>query len=111
MTTKSPTEYVEQVRVCERLSLAGVFYFSVPNEHKDVTQITKLKKTGMIPGIPDLCILHDDTVYFLEMKSTSGRMSDQQTIIHGILMQRGYHVATAYGYDDAMRILTEWGIV
>lgn len=106
-----PSEYAEQVAVCSLLSTAGVFYFSIPNEHRDVKTIPRLKKAGMVPGMPDLCILHDGTAYFLEMKRIGGRVDDHQYAIHHALERMGYHVAVAYGYADAVRIIDEWGII
>lgn len=73
--------------------------------------INYLKKMGLTDGIPDIVILHNSTVYFLELKSENGKLSDVQKIIHAALIRMGYQVATAYNFEEAYGKLKEWGMV
>jgi hypothetical protein len=73
--------------------------------------INYLKKMGLTPGIPDLIILRNGTVYFLELKDEAGKISEKQNIIHAALVRAGYEVATVYNFDQAVNKLKEWGIV
>ena len=107
-------ESVLQMSICDYLSRHGIFFFSVPNERsssQDVQKIMRLKKMGMVAGIPDLCILHKKTVYFLEVKSAKGKLTEKQIIIQSILKHHGYHVATVYDIEQAIRQIIDWGIV
>ncbi len=95
-----------QQQICEYLSLLGIFYFSIPNEHYNIShaQRTQLRKMGLLPGMPDLCVLANKTCYFLEIKTASGRLTAQQTVIHEILKKRGYIVEVCRSVEDVTKI-------
>lgn len=118
------TESTIQMSVHDLLSRAGIFHFAPLNETAMMilkmfkvpdktccTIINYLKKMGLTSGIPDILILHNGTVYFLELKSENGKPSDVQKIIHAALIRMGYKVATAYNFEDAYGKLKEWGMV
>lgn len=120
----SRTESTLQMSIHDLLSRNGVFHFAPLNETAmmilkmfkvpDKTCyaiINYLKKMGLTSGIPDILILHNGTVYFLELKSENGKLSDVQKIIHAGLTHRGYQVATAYNFEEAYGKLKEWGMV
>jgi hypothetical protein len=120
----SRTESTLQMSIHDLLSRCGVFHFAPLNETAmmilkmfkvpDKTCyciINYLKKMGLTSGIPDLLILHNSTVYFLELKSENGKLSDVQKIIHAALSARGYSVATVYNFEQAYGKLKEWGMV
>jgi len=105
-------ESMLQQMICEYMSLKGIFYFSIPNEHYNISyaQRTTLKKMGLVSGIPDLAILANDTVYFMELKSTSGKLNKHQKIVIPALRKRGYNVAIIRSLDQAIEQLNAWGI-
>lgn len=102
-----------QQLVCEYLSLHHVFYFSIPNERWNITapQMNRLKKMGLVPGMPDLAILHDETIYFLELKHGKGKLTPQQEIIIDRLRMGGYLVGVAWTFEEAVNYFVDWGIV
>jgi hypothetical protein len=107
---KNP-EAILQMQICNILSAFGVFYFSVPNERRNLKDMMRLKKMGLLSGIPDLIILHKGKTFFLELKSEKGTISDNQKIVQLRLCEMGYEVWTAYGYNQAIDILKKWGII
>ena len=120
----SRTESTLQMSIHDLLSRCGVFHFAPLNETAmmilkmfKVPKITTykiinyLKKMGLTAGIPDLLILHNKTVYFLELKSENGKLSTVQKIIHAALSARGYQVSTVYNFEQAYGKLKEWGMV
>ena len=117
-------ESIIQQQICDYLSAAGVFYFAPLNEvammlfmafkiSKEVSFkiMTHLKKMGLLPGIPDICILANNTCYFLEVKNETGKPSKQQLIIHKALIDRGYRVAIVRSVEDVKTILTAWSVI
>jgi hypothetical protein len=119
-----PLESNTQMCVNAVLSGRGVMYFAPLNEAlmtvmmmfkvpKDISCriLAYFQKLGMVLGIPDLCILHNKTVYFLELKRENGVVSETQKTIHAALKSKGYTVGVAYGFNDAIETLREWGVL
>ena len=117
-------ESIIQQQICDYLSAVGVFYFSVLNETAIMIlkmfhipdavsyRITSfLKKMGLLPGIPDICVLANNTCYFLEVKNETGKPSKQQLIIHKALTDKGYKVAIVRSVEDVKIILTVWSVI
>ena len=106
-------ESIIQQQICDYLSAVGVFYFSIPNEHYNIShgQRVTLHKMGMLSGIPDICVLANGTCYFLEVKNGTGKPSKQQLIIHKALTDKGYKVAIVRSVDDVKTILTVWSVI
>jgi len=106
-------ESIIQQQICDYLSAAGVFYFSIPNEHYNIShgQRVTLHKMGMLSGIPDICVLANNTCYFLEVKNETGKPSKQQLIIHKALTDKGYKVAIVRSVEDVKTILTVWSVI
>ena len=70
-----------------------------------------LKKRGMVPGMPDLAILKNQKIYFLEFKSKNGKLSENQQIIIDYLIAHDYDVAVVDNFDDTREMLKLWGII
>ena len=117
-------ESIIQQQICNYLSAVGVFYFSPLNEvammlfmafkiSKEVSFkiMTHLKKMGLLPGIPDICILANNTCYFLEVKNETGKPSKQQLIIHKALTDKGYKVAIVRSVEDVRHFLIKENII
>lgn len=117
-------ESIIQQQICDYLSAVGVFYFSILNEAAimilkmfhipDAVSyriVSFLKKMGLLPGIPDICILANNTCYFLEVKNETGKPSKQQLIIHKALTDKGYKVAIVRSVEDVKTILTVWSVI
>lgn len=70
----------------------------------------KLNREGRKKGVPDLCLPVARGGYFglyLEMKSETGEVSDDQKLYLDWLNAYGYLGVAAWGADDAVKIL-EW---
>ncbi len=59
------------------------------------------KVTGMQPGWPDLCFAVPGAPVWIELKLTSGRLSDRQIEIHDHMRAMGYAVHTVYAESPA----------
>lgn len=104
-----------QCAVIEHLRLYGVpgtFWFHCPNGgSRHVAEATKLKRMGTKPGIPDLILLNSGAVYFLELKTATGKLSKVQKEAHLAIDDAGFLVATTYGLDEALETLRIWGFL
>jgi hypothetical protein len=67
---------------------------------------------GVRPGWPDFIFINwTGAVYFLEMKSKTGDLSDHQDAFFAAMRSRGIECKCARSYDQAIRILAGWGVV
>ena len=81
--------------------------FHVPNgEKRDKITAIRLKAQGVVAGIPDLCLpLSDNRVFWLELKTSKGKVSKVQTALHADWATINHTVAVAYGYNEACAML------
>ena len=126
-----------QKQVIDYLSIIAqsknIFFFSVPNEGfmasamamgMNKVSMGKLnnhyKKMGMLPGVPDICILyaylsntgHDEPrTLFIELKKPGGTTSTKQDLVHGAIRRVGHDVEIAYGLDGVRKILFDYGVI
>ena len=73
-------------------------------------RMARLKKMGLRSGVADLVFIKDGLVYFLEMKRPGGKWSVAQQLFAGDCYLVGARYAIAYSFDEAVKILKEWGL-
>lgn len=103
---KYPFEDDEQIAFINwfKYKYKDYLIFSIPNGgSRNKIEASKLKKTGLTPGIPDLIILMPNKeILFLEMKRQKGGiLSPVQKTIIKIIESFGFTVLIGYGFLDA----------
>lgn len=103
---KYPMEDEEQIAFINwfKSKYKDYFIFSVPNGgSRNKIEASKLKKTGLLSGIPDLIILMPNKeVLFLEMKRQKGGvLSLVQKVVINLIEKLGFTVLIGYGFLDA----------
>lgn len=89
-----------------------VVAFAIPNGGwRSKSEAARMKAAGVVAGMPDVGILCEGRVYFLELKTTAGKLSPTQRIVHERMRAAGHPVSVAYGLDDALAQLRRWGIL
>lgn len=110
-----PAESLVQKGVFQHLRLRGAFglvAFAVPNGGwRSRTEAAIMSGMGVMPGVPDVLLFHCGKSYGLELKRLDGRVSAAQLEMHSRLRSAGMTVATAYGFDDALRHLQAWQLL
>ncbi|MDR1081334.1 MAG: VRR-NUC domain-containing protein [Deltaproteobacteria bacterium] len=112
---RPPSEYAEQVAVCQWLARArpDVFWFAIPNGgSRHLHEAVKLKNSGVRPGVPDLFVAAARPPWqglFLEMKRRSGStVSPAQRKVMAVLEAAGYRAAVCRGADEAVKAIEEY---
>lgn len=79
MSLPVPTEEVEQRILVQWLELKGLKFTAIPNSTytKSWSQKAKNTATGLRPGLPDLLIIVNGSLVFIEMKRTKGGVVSQ----------------------------------
>ena len=85
-----------------RLQYRDALIFAIPNGgQRHIAVAAKLKAEGVLPGIPDLCIINENEVFFVEMKTVKGKLSTAQKEMIGKLSELGIITVVGYGFEDA----------
>jgi hypothetical protein len=81
----------------------------VPLQGKDVARaISKAVWNGMLPGFPDLVVVMEGGVLFLEVKSESGKLTDAQRRVGEAIEASGNYWKVVRSVDGAKAAIMEW---
>jgi hypothetical protein len=85
---------------------------SIPNGgYRDKREAARLRWTGLLAGMPDLIVLGPaGAVIGLEVKTPTGKLSLEQTLIAEKWKALGYDWHVVRSIDDVRRALAEAGI-
>lgn len=76
-------------------------FFHIPNGgNRSIKEGMKFKAMGVIPGVPDMCLLSNATAYFFEFKSMQGKLSLEQIRWHEIALKLGYKIFIIQDYEE-----------
>src|SRR5262245_35809172 len=90
----------------------GVFAFHPANGgYRRPIEAAVPNGCGVIPGVPDVIIIHNGRTFALELKSETGKLTAVQSACHDALRAAGATVATAYGIDQAVEFLEQHGLL
>jgi VRR-NUC domain len=108
-----PTEDDEQIRLVVWLTKLNVPFYHIPNQRRcSVAYGAKLKRLGVSAGVPDICLPIAKGKFhglYIELKrSKGGHLSISQKCWINRLMGLDYAVEVAYGYDEAVKIITAY---
>lgn len=92
-------------------SLAGLFYHIPNGQNVGVRAGARLKRCGLVSGVPDLHLAVPTSKYpglYIEMKSEKGRCSTTQKSLHEKLRLVGYRVEVCHDYLSAQAVITQY---
>ncbi|MEM1346156.1 MAG: VRR-NUC domain-containing protein [Pseudomonadota bacterium] len=70
----------------------------------------KMRGLGVMPGIPDLLLLHDGGTFGLEIKRPGKNATPQQAALHEQMRAAGALIEVVRSIEEAQAALTKWGI-
>ena len=86
--------------------------YAVPNGGKrNITTAARLKKEGVKPGVPDICLPVPRGRYhglYIEMKVNKNKPSANQKWWIEQLQKQGYRVEVCYSWGEAVKVITEY---
>ena len=89
------------------LSVVYGTFFSVPNEGKrNPVNASRMIAQGLLAGIPDLVWCRNAQVVFFELKTTKGKLSAKQKLIHENLKTEGFEVYVVKSFEEFKNIVT-----
>lgn len=88
-----------------------ICWWACPNgEQRSRTTGIRLKAQGVLPGAADLMFVVDHIFHGLELKTETGKQSEEQRGFETSLTNAGgvYHIA--YGLDEALEVLRDMDV-
>ena len=90
---------------------SDAFFFAIPNGgRRNAREAARLKKQGLVPGVPDLCVVWRATVRLIELKYGTGGLSATQKDVKRKLEQCGVTVHLCRTVDEVEHALRSDGI-
>jgi hypothetical protein len=87
-----------------------VWWHTPSGELRDIGTAQKLKRMGVLPGLPDVFLLDRGLLRGLELKvEQGGCVSEAQQFMHARLESAGAIIVIARGLNEALEILESWG--
>jgi hypothetical protein len=100
---------VQIVRLSE---CPNVIWHSIPNEGARSARFgAELKAMGLKPGVADMIFVIDGKAHYLELKSSTGRLTDTQRLFAADCRAAQIPHGVAYSLDEAVDLLTAWGAI
>lgn len=108
-----PTEDQEQTKLAVWLTKMGIKFYAIPNGgSRNMLEGLKLKRTGVQPGVPDICIPLACGPYhglYIELKRVKGsKVSEAQHYWLGSLRDLGYYAEVAAGFEEAKEMVLHY---
>ena len=87
--------------------------FAIPNGGKrDKKEAARLKAQGVTAGVPDLFAASRGVGFFVEVKTTKGRVSPEQLAMHRRIKGAGdLDTFVVYGLDELLALLEDRGVL
>jgi len=88
-----------QNAIVKALDLLGFLVIHIPNQYSK----GRVRDAGFVSGAPDLIVLKDGKVFFLEIKTQTGRVRASQKLFAERVRQHGFDYFVIRSLDDALK--------
>ena len=98
---------------CKKFGVPECLLFSIPNGGNwDAKRGSIMKLEGQRKGAPDLMLAvnmgHSGGALFIELKTSVGALSVDQSLFHVHLTNYGYRTAVCRSLEEAQKVITEY---
>jgi len=103
------SEAQEQMAVVDYCDIKGIPVYHIPNGgSRDKREAANLKRQGVKPGVPDLCVPVARGAYhslYIEMKAEGGKPTEAQAEWLWRLREEGMCAYVCYGAENAIALI------
>jgi len=90
-----------QSEIVKTLRLLGYLVIHIPNQATHGVR----RYSGLMTGAPDLIVLGDNKIWFLEVKTIDGKQSRAQSIVQKLIEDRGFSYNIVRSVEDALKVV------
>lgn len=111
---KKSIEHTEQVKLVQRVRAfyPDVLIAAIPNGgDRTASERVRLHQEGVMAGMPDLCVMEACGGFhglFIEMKTATGRQSNEQKALQLTLNAKGYLCVVARSADEGFETIKRY---
>jgi hypothetical protein len=88
-----------QAAIVRALSKLGFIVIHIPNQATRGRQ----RYSGLLSGAPDLIVIGNKRIWFMEVKAEDGRQSPKQKLVQAMLEERGFDYYIVRSVEDAIK--------
>jgi predicted type IV restriction endonuclease len=88
-----------QAIIVKALNLLGFIVIHIPNQYSR----GRVRDAGVVSGAPDLIVLKEGKVFFLEVKTKTGRVRPSQKLFAERVRSHGFDYHLVRSLDDALK--------
>lgn len=110
--TRASDEYSIHTAIVDWLKIAcpKALVLHIPNNPRSAVAGAKLKRMGMVKGAPDLIVICDGVICFLEVKKPGGYLSPEQKAFRDECAANSLPYAVVRGIGDVEAFFQDIGI-
>jgi hypothetical protein len=90
-----------QASIVKALSHLGFLVIHIPNQ----ATWGRYRYSGLLSGAPDLIVIGQNKIYFMEVKKHDGRQSPAQMAVQRMIEERGFDYYVVRSVDEALSIV------
>ena len=90
-----------QAAIVKALNQLGFLVIHVPNQ----ATRGRYRYSGLLPGAPDLIVIGNNRIYFMEVKRRNGKQSPSQMIVQQMIEAKGFGYYVVRSVDEALSIV------
>jgi len=90
-----------QAAIVKALSQLGFLVIHIPNQ----ATRGRYRYSGLLPGAPDLIVIGNNRIYFMEVKKHNGKQSPSQMVVQQMIEARGFEYYVVRSVDEALSIV------
>jgi len=90
-----------QAAIVKALSQLGFLVIHIPNQ----ATRGRYRYSGLLPGAPDLIVIGNNRIYFMEVKKHNGKQSPSQIVVQQMIGARGFEYYVVRSVDEALSIV------
>lgn len=109
---RAQPERDQQIILCAWLDKNDILYYAIPNgARRNKIEAYNLKRSGLKPGVPDICIPIGNKDYhalYIEMKVENNKPTDAQNYWIRRLNNKGNLAKVCYSAEEAKRVVRDY---
>lgn len=108
--TRRPEQALHMAAVKYLRAHTDCLVFHPANNSMTAWRGAQMRALGVLKGVPDLVLMWNGRVGFIEFKSDRGRLTPEQADFFGEVERQGHLTAVVRSMPQLLELISQWGI-